>query len=233
MEQIITSSRAVTALFCLFALCLASGLILVESQQWVCMGLALVHMKSTAMPLAWASFMQYKGIRDDLRDISKHPSSSVRCITLGYLECLHCLCLWVKLLEAPLKKSHVSQQGGPHEALTSDQYPGSVREHVARAWMEWEEGQIIFYCKEKNGKTWTPKWESWLARESRRLPHTQRWDTIVDVQVPKINFNLAQTLTIGRVAGTTSRLPCLLAVGCWALPHFVLLVGSFPQCHFS
>ena len=73
-----------------------------------CMGLALVHMKSAAMPLAWTSFMQYKCIRDDLRDTSRHSSSSVRCITLGYLECLRCLCLWVKILAAPLKNSHVS-----------------------------------------------------------------------------------------------------------------------------
>lgn len=54
-----------------------------------CMGLALVHMKGTAGPFACACFMQGKCIRDDVRDVSTHPSFSVKHIMPGYLECLH------------------------------------------------------------------------------------------------------------------------------------------------
>lgn len=36
-----------------------------------------------------------------------------------------------------------------------------------------QEGQIVFYCQEKGGKTWTPEGGSWLVKESRRLPHTE------------------------------------------------------------
>lgn len=96
------------------------------------MGLALVHMKRTALPLAWTSLVQYKCIRDGLRDISRHSSSSVKHIVLGYLECLHCLCLCAKILEAYLTNSHVSQEGGSHGAIISHQYPGSVSKHITQ-----------------------------------------------------------------------------------------------------
>ena len=97
------------------------------------MGLAFVPTESTAtcLALVWASFTEYKCMRYDLRDIMVDSFSfSVWHITLVFLKCLCCLCLWIKIVEASLKIGYVGLPWWSSDWESSCQF----REHGFHPW---------------------------------------------------------------------------------------------------
>lgn len=96
------------------------------------------------------------------------------------------------------------------------------------------EGQIIFLLQREQKENLDTRAETLVSQgESRRLPHIQRWDTGVGIQVSRVSFQLTQILSVGGAAAAISRLPCLVGGGGWAWLDFVLQEDSFPSCLFS